>query len=290
MLIERITSKQNPLIKRFRRVRAGDERHLVFIEGIRLLEDALGAGAHFESVAYSTTLETSERGRLLQDRLLTVRCRGAFVPQQVLEFMADTESPQGIVAIVSRPYFELNDIFTRAPALILIADGLQDPGNLGTIIRTAEAAGASGIITTRDTVDPFNLKALRASMGSVFRLPTVIGLQRGEIASSCKAQGIKIIATRTQPKPKSVLEDVAKAQTIFNYPEVDFTVPVAFVLGREASGVSEEIFSQADSFIHIPMAEGIESLNVAAAATVLLYETARQRTFQFPPRKKEELP
>jgi RNA methyltransferase, TrmH family len=288
MLIERITSKQNPLIRRFRRVRAGDERHLVFIEGIRLIEDALGAGAHFESVAYSTTLESSERGRHLQDRLLTVRCRGAFVPQQVLEFMADTESPQGVVALVSRPFYELSDIFTEAPALILIADGLQDPGNLGTLIRTAEAAGASGILTTRNTVDPFNLKASRASMGSVFRLPTVTGLGREEIVTACQKQGVKIIATRSQSKPKALLEDVTKAQAIHHYTEIDLTTPVAFVLGREASGVSEEIFGQADSFVHIPMADTVESLNVAAAATVLLYETARQRNFQFPPRKKEE--
>ena len=289
MLVERITSKQNPLIKRFRRVRAGDERHLVFIEGIRLIEDALGAGAHFESVAYSTSLETSERGRQLQDQLLNVRCRGALVPQPVLEFMADTESPQGVVAIVSRPYFELNDLFTEQTDLIIIADSLQDPGNLGTIIRTAEAAGANGIITTRNTVDPFNLKALRASMGSVFRLPVVTGLQRQEIVSKCSERGVKIIATRTHPKAKPVLEDVAKAQPIFNYTEADLRAPVALVLGREASGVSEGIFSQADSLVHIPMAEGIESLNVAAAAAVLLYETARQRNFQFRPRAKEEL-
>ncbi len=288
MLIERITSKQNPLIKRFRRVHAGDERHLIFIEGVRLIEDALGAGAHFESVAYSTALETTERGRRLQDELLTVRCRGALVPQPVLEFMADTESPQGIVAMVSRPYFQLTDLFAQETTLLVIADGLQDPGNLGSLIRTAEAAGANGILTTRNTVDPFNLKALRASMGSVFRLPIVTGLPYKEMVNQCRERGVKIVATRSHPKPKTVLEDVAKAQPIFNYTEVDLTVPVAFVLGREASGVSEELFSQADSFVHIPMAEGIESLNVAAAATVLLYETARQRNFQFPPPRKEE--
>jgi TrmH family RNA methyltransferase len=287
MLIERITSKQNPLIKRFRQVRAGDERHLVFIEGLRLIEDALAAGVHFESVAYSTVLENSERGRRLQDHLLTVRCRGAFVPQQVLEFMADTESPQGVVAVVSRPYFELDAVFAEAAPLVMVADGLQDPGNLGTIIRTAEAAGASGVLTTRDTVDPFNLKALRASMGSVFRLPVVVGLQRQEIIKKCRERNVTITSTRAHPKTKSLLEDVSKAQAVMNYTEADFTAAVAFVLGREASGVSGELSDQAERFIHIPMAEGIESLNVAAAATVLLYEAARQRNFQFPSRNTQ---
>jgi TrmH family RNA methyltransferase len=288
MLIERITSKQNPLVKRFGRVRAGDERHLVFIEGLRLIEDALAAGVHFESVAYSTALENSERGRRLQDHLRTVRCRGALVPQQVLEFMADTESPQGIVAVVSRPYFEFDQVFTEAAALLIIADGLQDPGNLGTIIRTAEAAGASGVLTTRDTVDPFNLKALRASMGSAFRLPVVVGLPREAIVKKCRERNVTLIATRISAKSKSLLEDISKTQAVVNYTEADLTAPIAFVLGREASGVSEEISGQAERFIHIPMAEGIESLNVAAAATVLLYEAARQRNFQFPPRKTQD--
>ncbi|MEW6130770.1 MAG: RNA methyltransferase [Acidobacteriota bacterium] len=286
MLIERITSKQNPLVKRFRQVRAGNERHLLFIEGIRLVEDAIRAGAHFESVAYSLALESSERGRDLQDELLNVRCRAALVPQPILEHMADTETPQGIVAIVSRPYFELNDVFADN-SLIIIADGLQDPGNMGTMIRTAEAAGASGIVTTRQTVDPFNLKALRASMGSVFRLPIVTGAAREEIISTCKARGVKIVATRAQPKSKPLLEDVTKAQPVLIYTEVDFTTPSAFVLGREASGVSEELFTEADVFAHIPMAEGIESLNVAAAATVLLYEAARQRQFTFKSKNQE---
>ena len=183
MLVERITSKQNPLIKRFRRVSIGAEHHLVFIEGIRLVEDALKAGVHFESVAYSLALEASERGAQLQDDLLHVPCRGAMVPQQILDYIADTESPQGIVAIVSHPHYEVAEVFHDHIPLILIADELQDPGNLGSIIRTAEAAGASGLITLRHTVDPFNLKALRASMGSAFRLPVVTNVKRQEAKS-----------------------------------------------------------------------------------------------------------
>jgi TrmH family RNA methyltransferase len=282
MLVEKITSKQNPLIKRFRRVKAGDEHHLVFIEGSRLVEDALKAGVHFESVAYSLALEATERGAQLQDELLHVPCRGALVPQQILNYIADTETPQGICAIVSRPHYELPNIFNAGVPLIVVADELQDPGNLGTMIRTAEAAGASGLITTRHTVDPFNLKALRASMGSAFRLPVVTDVKREDLIAMCKERGVAIVASRLPVKSHGNLEDAAILAKASTHTEADFTVPVAFILGREATGVSEEISEQADHFVHIPMADGIESLNVAAAATVLLYEAARQRNFQFP--------
>jgi TrmH family RNA methyltransferase len=281
MLVERITSKQNPLIKRFRRVRIGDERHLLFIEGLRLVEDALQAGVHFESVAYSLALEGTERGANLQDELLHVPCRGALVPQQILDYIADTETPQGIVAIVSRPHYELRDLFNDETPLLIIADELQDPGNIGSIVRTAEAAGASGLIALRYTVDPFNLKALRASMGSAFRLPVVTDVKREELLQICNEREVKIVASRLPAKNRGLLEDAAIVVKEAKYTDANLTQAVALVLGREASGVSEDIAEAADMFVHIPMAEGIESLNVAAAATVLLYEAARQRNFQF---------
>src|SRR5262245_21150275 len=130
MLVEKIVSKQNPLVKRFRRVRLGSEPHHVFIEGSRLIDDALRAGVHFESVAFTPTFEASERGGQLIEEFKQVHCRGAVITQPILEAIADTESPQGIVAIVSRPYYELADLFTEATPLLVIADGLQDPGNL----------------------------------------------------------------------------------------------------------------------------------------------------------------
>jgi TrmH family RNA methyltransferase len=280
MLVEKITSRQNPLVKRYRRVRAGSERHHVFIEGVRLVEDALSAGAHFETVAFTPALEMSERGLALLDALQQVPCRGAQVSKQVMEAIADTENPQGVAAIVSRPFFELADLFATPPQIIVIADQLQDPGNLGTIIRTAEAAGASGLITTRYTVDPFNHKAMRASMGSALRLPLATDAHRREVLKLCRSHNLKIVATRPAPRrAEGVIEDAAKVVQL--YTEVDFTVPVAFVLGQEAGGISEEAVADADAFVHIPMADGVESLNVAAAAAVLLYEAARQRNFDF---------
>lgn len=280
MLVEKITSRQNPLVKRFRRVRAGSERHHIFLEGVRLIEEAITASARFESVAFSPELELSERGLALLDALGKVPCRGAHVSKQVMDAIADTESPQGVVAIVSRPYFRLQDLFARDLQTIVIADQLQDPGNLGTIIRTAEAEGADCLITTRYTVDPFNRKALRASMGSALRLPIVTDAKRTDIAKLCRERGIKIVATRAAPlRQQGVIEDAASKQAIRNCAETNLAVPVALVLGKEASGISEETAADADEFVRIPMAEGVESLNVSAAAAILLYEIARQRNF-----------
>ena len=121
MLVEKITSRQNPLVKRFRRVRAGSERYHIFLEGVRLIEDAIAASAHFETVAFTSGLETNERGLRLLDALETVPCRGAHVSKTVMEAIAETESPQGVAAIVSRPYFELQDLFERDLQTIVIA-------------------------------------------------------------------------------------------------------------------------------------------------------------------------
>ncbi len=289
MLVEKITSRQNPLVKRFRRVRAGGERRMILLEGVRLVEEAIRAGAHFESVAFTSEIETTDRGLALLDALRKVRCRGAQVTRQIMDIFSDTEAHQGVAAIASRPRYESEDVFARAPQLLVIADRLQDPGNLGAIIRTAEAAGATGLITTPDTVDPFNHKALRASMGAALRLPLATHIPCNEIARLCREHQVISFATRTRPaRTSGVIEDASRAETIRIYTEVDMTAPVAFILGREASGVSSEAMLQTEGLIHIPMANEVESLNVAAAGAVLLYEAARQRNFCFGKNEKGE--
>jgi RNA methyltransferase, TrmH family len=287
MLVEKITSRQNPLVKRFRRVRAMGERQHIFLEGVRLIEDAVQAGAHFESVAFTSELESNERGAALLDLLLRgVQCRGALVSKQVMEAIVDTQTSQGVAALVSRPYHELDELFTTNPDLLVIADELQDPGNLGAIIRTAEAAGASCLITTRYTVDPFNDKAIRASMGSALRLPIATGASRLDVASRCRDRMIRIIASRAPAaRAHGATENTASVVNSSAYYEVDLTAPSALILGREATGVSETWESNADEFVHIPMSDGVESLNVAAAAAILLYEAARQRRFEFKPER-----
>src|SRR5262249_48481024 len=195
MLVEKITSRQNPLVKRFRRVRTGGDRAFIFLEGVRLIEEAIHAGVRFDVVAFTSTLEAHDRGLSLIDHLRAVACRGANVSEQVMKSMTETETPQGIAAIVSRPFFALEGVF-EGLTFIVIADGLQDPGNLGTLIRTAEAAGASAVITTRNTVDPFNQKALRASMGSTIRMPVATAARSKEVVALCETHGVRVMATR----------------------------------------------------------------------------------------------
>jgi TrmH family RNA methyltransferase len=276
MLVEKITSRQNPLVKRFRRVRAGGEYHLVLVEGVRLLEEALNAGRHFESVAFTSELESTDRGLMLKDALRTVACRGAHVSPYVMEAITDTENPQGIVALISRPYFELADLFTPNPQLLVIADELNDPGNLGAIVRTAEAAGANGLITTRGTVDPFNNKALRASMGSALRLPIAADAGRSEAWAMCREHGLKIVVAH--PPSRRIDKKTVESRP---YSSVDLTVPIAIVVGSEAHGIGGETIAEADLLVNIPMSDAVQSLNVAAAASILLYETARQRNFKW---------
>ncbi|HWC76645.1 MAG TPA: RNA methyltransferase [Blastocatellia bacterium] len=282
MLVEKITSRQNPLVKRFRRVRTGSERHHLFLEGVRLIESAVEAGVHFESVAFTAALEGTERGLALLDRLQNVSCRGAHVSYQVMDAIADTESPQGVAAIVSRPVYGVEEAMLGDPALVVIADQLQDPGNLGSLIRTAEAAGATGLIATRDTVDPFNHKALRASMGAALRVPIAAGIRAKEVAELLESRKITLLAaTSAGPQPRNKIEDATKVATIRRYDQADFNRPIAVVLGREATGISPEFSIHVDEFIHIPMFERVESLNVAAAGAIILYEAARQRSFKF---------
>ena len=280
MLVEKITSRQNPLVKRFRRVRVGSERNSVFLEGVRLIEDALRSGARFETVAFSSAIESTERGVRLLDSLQQVPCRGAHVSPQVMEAITGTVAAQGVAAIVGRPHYDLNDLFEPTPSLLVIADHLQDPGNLGTIIRTAEAAGADAVITTPYTVEPWSAKVLRASMGAALRLPIVAGAKLDQIIALCRQHKLKIVASRpSSPPPARGVRKSRANKKVLAHTEADFTTPVAFILGKESSGVEDATVGIADEFVRIPMTAGVESLNVAAAAAILLYEAARQRNF-----------
>jgi TrmH family RNA methyltransferase len=274
MLVEKITSRQNPLVKRFRRVRSGAEPHLVLLEGVRLVEEALDSGAHFETVAFTSDLESTDRGLALKDALQRVPCRGAELNKQVMDFLSDTESPQGIAALIVRPHFTLENVFEREPQLLIIADGLQDPGNIGAIVRTAEAAGATGLLATTGTVSPYSPKALRASMGSALRLPIATSQAPEGIVKACSESGVTILASNPArpeaPRSNSVI-----------YTDADFRQGVAVVIGSEGGGIPSRSLSDAGQFVHIPMAPSVESLNVAASTAILLYEAARQRHFVF---------
>lgn len=267
MLIDKITSRQNPLIKRFRLVREGQEKHLMLIEGVRLVEEAVKAQLHFEIVAYTDRLHTTPRGQQLYDQLLKLSCRGALVTESILSTMSDVVSPQGVAAIAHLPYATLDNAISKQPPLVIIAHQLQDPGNIGTIIRTAEAVGAESVITTAGTVNPFSLKALRSSMGSAFRLPIILNVKTQQVIEFCQQNKLQIVA--------------ASAKAAKQYTELDWTLPTALIIGSEANGIDSFINKFAQENVFIPMAKDMESLNVATATAVLLYEAARQRKFVF---------
>lgn len=254
-----ITSVANEKVKYVRslyrrRVRYR-ERHFV-IEGVRLVDEALRAGIVPALVFYSEEVDALPGG---QELLAKIQKRGspAFaVSEKVMKALADTVSPQGILAVV--PFAELAP--PLSPSLGLVVDGLRDPGNLGAILRSANAAGVEQVILARETVDPYNPKVVRGAMGAHFRLP-IVALSWPEIAETLA--GVQVL--------------LADARAKRAYYEVDWTRPSALIIGGEAYGASQEAMELATATIAIPMHGGAESLNAAVAASIILFEAARQR-------------
>jgi TrmH family RNA methyltransferase len=180
------------------------------------------------------------------------------VSDSIMEYMSDTKTSQGILAVVRQKHYT-----SLSGDLFIILDTLQDPGNMGTIFRTAEAAGVSGIIMNRNCVDIYSPKVVRATMGAMFRMPFIICEDLSAEILKMKAKGIAVYAAHLKGEK--------------NHWEFDYSKPVAFMIGNEGNGLSEEIASLSDAYMRIPMMGKTESLNAAVAATVLMYETVRQR-------------
>jgi TrmH family RNA methyltransferase len=259
---EVVRSRANPLYKRLLEMkeRGGDD--LALVEGVRLLEEAREAGVPVREVAASPRARDSARGRAL---LADLEARGVpirLLEDRLLSSISEMETTQGILALVERPTFAEEALFRGTP-LLLVAVAIQNPGNLGGLLRTAEAAGATGAILTEGTADPLSWKALRGSMGSAFRLPHRRGLPIEATLASLKGRGISTVA--------------AYATASVRYDEADLGGPAAFLLGNEGAGLPPDVMRSADQRVAIPMRGGVESLNVGVAAGILLFEAARQR-------------
>jgi len=257
-----ISSRNNIRVKQLRAAFAGQERlsgGLVAIEGEHLVEEALRSGLEVRTIFHTERQRVSaELGRTAEMVLLTT---------DVFASAVETRSPQGIAALIAPPEYKFGDIVDRVAApLILIAAGLQDPGNLGTLIRSAEAFGASGVITTPGTVNAWNQKAVRASAGSIFRMPVVIAT-REEIAELQVQRGIRLLAAVGAAK-----EGVLAAQ------DVDLRQPIGILIGNEGAGLTAEWMEIASERVTIPCPGPVESLNAAVAGSLLLYEVSRQRS------------
>lgn len=184
------------------------------------------------------------------------------VADNVFDRMSQTQTPQGIMAVVRMKDNSLSDMLSGNPLLILV-ENLQDPGNLGTIIRMGEGAGVTGVIMSPNTVDIYNPKTIRSTMGSIFRVPFIYVQDFGEAVSECQKSGVKVYAAHLDGKNTYLGED--------------YSTPTAFLIGNEGNGLTDDITKQADTLIRIPMEGEIESLNAAIACTILTYEAVRQR-------------
>ncbi len=261
----KITSRDNSLLRRARAVREGKADDLLFVEGMRLCEEALTSNLAIEAVIYSDHIAQKPRaGRII--RQLSERAKtSASVSEKLLESISYTKTPQGMVVLATRPPAGADNLTKRQPGkpLIVMLHETNNPVNVGAIVRTAEAAGATGVIATANTADPFSPKALRGAMGSAFRLPVWSGATFAQAVQWCRARKLQIICA-----------DVSAA-TVFT--DVNWRKPAALLIGRESAGLLKEELTAADLAVHIPMKGAAESLNVAVATGVILYEAARQR-------------
>jgi RNA methyltransferase, TrmH family len=259
-----VQSKQNARLKELRRALAHpgrDHRGLAGIEGPNLLDEALRAGLNVASVFVA---EGSER--LLDGLRLPPETEILLLPKELLDSALATETPQPIAALVEPPVWNWTHLLANrggnAPLVVILA-GLQDPGNLGTILRSAEAFGASGVFSLPGTASAWNPKAVRASAGSVFRLP-LLTVSAEECFARLREAGIKIWTTAADGAEAAHRADLAGA--------------TALLIGNEGNGVPEELAAQADGALTIPCPGPVESLNASVAAGVLLYEASRQRS------------
>ena len=261
-----ITSRQNPLVARFRALAesADPSGARVLLDGVHLVRDAEASGHAFEVAAVSSSrlVTDTEEGRVAQ----TLERAGVEIvqaPDAVFAAMSPVRTPSGLVAIATRRPASANDVCAVADALVLVAIDVQDPGNVGALVRTAEAGGMSGMFVAGASANPFSWKAIRGSMGSTLRLPVVAGMSPASVLTCLKNSGIRCIAAvpRGGEAPDAI----------------DWRGKVALIVGGEGAGLSDEVTGNCDALVSIPMAARVESLNVAAAGAVLIYAAKRQR-------------
>jgi TrmH family RNA methyltransferase len=270
--LRRIEGRHNPLVKQLRQAfsraeltEGGD----CAIEGLRILEEAIRSGLRFTAVFFRESAQDRAERLLPQ---IGAQVETLLLPDKLFDGLVPSESPQGVAALVRLKEFSLDDVLEKERLQvgpIIALAGLQDPGNLGTILRSSEAFGSAGVILVEGTVSPFNSKVVRASAGSVFRLPLIHGHGKSttgkleEVSEKLRAQGIRLIATSSH---KGTPLDQA-----------DLNGKTAIFFGNEGAGLPRDVMAKMDEFISIPHAPQVESLNAGVAASIVLYEAARQR-------------
>lgn len=271
-----ISSTANSKVKRLaalvQKAKMRREEQLFVVEGVRMFREAPVAWIRevYVSEAFLGRLEGEagdQKARDIRERLK--KCRYEVLTDAVFQKVSDTQTPQGVLCVLAMPHYELAEYVDRwmtdsqkAPLLVLLED-LQDPGNLGTILRGGEGGGVDGVIMTRQTVDIFNPKVIRATMGSIYRVPFFVTENMGDTIDFLKKSGVTVYA--------------AHLEGSVDYDQPDYAPPTAFLIGNEGGGLRRETAARAGQYIKIPMLGQVESLNAAAATIILMYEAARQR-------------
>ena len=257
-----ITSVSNPQVKRIIRLnqnkKARREEGLFTAEGLKMFFEA--PADQIEKVYISEELQENEK---ILEKTAGYGLPSETVSGQVFAKMSDTKTPQGVLTLLRKKEWDETDILDRENPCIVILEDLQDPGNAGTIIRTAEGAGVSGVFLTRGCVDVWSPKVIRSTMGSIYRMPVICDVDLKDLFKGLRERGIRSMAAHLKGKA--------------DYDRADLTAGTAFLIGNEANGLSEEAAEEADLLVRIPMEGKVESLNAAMAAGILMYEAARQR-------------
>jgi len=261
--LRRIAGRHNTLVRELRRAFARSELTpdgYCAIEGLRILEEAIRSGLRFRAVFFKESA-TPGAERLLSQ--LGDQVETLVLPDKLFASVVPTEAPQGVAALARWKDFSLEEVLPKSQAgPVLVVAGVQDPGNLGTILRSAEAFGAGGAVLGEGTVSPFNPKVVRASAGSVFRFP-LARAKLSEAVERLKAHGLRLIATASH---KGTPLDQAK-----------LSGPIAIFIGGEGAGVPRDLIKAMNEVVAIPQAPQVDSLNVGVAASIVLYELARQK-------------
>jgi TrmH family RNA methyltransferase len=262
-----ITSKSNSQVREIRLLKEARHRHArgeYFAEGVRLVEEVLSQALPVKKVVHSPRLEETPRGTALLS-LVRTRISTAerlYVSDEVMGSISDARSHQGILAVLGKSEYTWEDI-EKKDGVILLLPGLQDPGNLGAIFRVAEAGGGAGLVLSPQCTDPYSPKAVRASMGSLFRLPFLTPQDFHGCLGVLRSKGYRLWAA------------AARGET--SLWEADLARRTAVLFGQEGTGLPEDLIRAADGLLSIPMAPVAESLNVAMAAGLVVYEAFRQR-------------
>jgi RNA methyltransferase, TrmH family len=292
-----IRSRENRRLKVFRAALRGggpDPGEPVAVEGPKLVEEGLRAGLSLDALLVSESGE-KHLERIFQAARETdegiARSRILRTTDKLFAGVAGTETPQGVAALFRPREWTFEDVLRGAAlrdgafrgdaALVVVLAGVQDPGNAGTIVRSAEAFGGTGVIATRGTADPWSPKAVRASAGSALRLPLLRGIAAAIALAQLRVAGLRIYAavsgTESGDRPANSRHQSGAPPAARAISDTDLARPCAILVGSEGHGLSQEVENAADEIISVPISEEVESLNAAVAASVLLYEAARQR-------------